>query len=177
MFPHQFVRVSIRRIWRKVKEPKAAAKTCNECLGLLRNMGWTAVNDEENTALGADHQPPKKLDENLGVDAAFFLDHEPHMAARSHRRDETHAVPRPGTQDNRCLSLLAPGPAGMMIRAHSVVNPFQLLAIKFRRTPKQWFGLQRSPASASILCQSRVHRRTIDANNASHHFRTLAVLN
>src|SRR6516225_7068025 len=93
--------------------PDAKKRLC-----LLRNMGWTAVNDQENTVLGANHQPPKKLDENLGVDAAFFPDHEPHMAARSHRRDETHAVPRPGTQDNRCLALLDPGPAGMMIRAH-----------------------------------------------------------
>ena len=67
-------------------------------------MGRTAVNDEENTVLGAGHQPRKKLDENIGVDATFFLDHEPH------RRDETHAVPRPGTQDNRCLSLLAQKP-------------------------------------------------------------------
>src|SRR6516162_8571949 len=108
MFPHQFVRVSIRRIWWKVKEPKPAAKTCNECLGLLRNMGWTTVNDEENTVLGANHQPPEKLDENTGVDAAFFLDHEPHMAARSHRRDQTHVVSRPRTQHNRCLSLLCP---------------------------------------------------------------------
>ena len=60
-------------------------------------MGWTAVNDQENTVLGANHQPPKKLDENVGVDAAFFLDHEPHMAARSHRRDQTHVVSRPRT--------------------------------------------------------------------------------
>ena len=70
-------------------------------------MGWTAVNDEKNLVLGADHQTPNKLDENLGVDAAFFLDHEPHMAARSHRRDEAHSVPRPSPQHNRGLTLLA----------------------------------------------------------------------
>src|SRR5215472_12915350 len=81
-------------------------------------MGRTAVNDEENTILGAGHQPCKKLDENIGVDATFFLDHEPHMASRGHRRDQTHAVPRSGTHDNRCLSPFAPGPACMMIRAH-----------------------------------------------------------
>jgi len=81
-------------------------------------MGRTAVNDEENTVLGTGHQPRKKLDENIGVDATFFLDHEPHMASRGHRRDETHAVPRSGTHDNRCLSPFAPGPACMMIRAH-----------------------------------------------------------
>jgi hypothetical protein len=30
--------------------------------------------------------------------------------AEGGRRDETHALPRPGTQDNRCLSLLAQKP-------------------------------------------------------------------
>src|SRR5207248_6157631 len=84
-----------------VKQPKPAAKTCNECFGLLRNMGWPAVNDEENLVLGADHQPSEKLDENLGVDAAFFLDHEPHVAARSNRRDEAHPVPRSSPEHNR----------------------------------------------------------------------------
>src|SRR5207248_10438310 len=73
---------------------------------------------EENLVLGADHQPSEKLDENLGVDAAFFLDHEPHVAARSNRRDEAHPVPRSSPEHNRGLSLLAPGAAGMMNRAH-----------------------------------------------------------
>ena len=61
-------------------------------------------------------------------------------------------------------------------RAHAYTS-FQLLAIKFRRTPKQWFGLQRSPTSPSILGQPTVHRRTIDTDNASYHFWTFAVLN
>src|SRR6516165_2654357 len=81
-------------------------------------MGWTAVNDEKNLVLGADHQAPEKLDENIGIDAAFFLDRESHMAARSHRRDQTHAVPRPSTQHDWSLALLAPGATGMVIRAH-----------------------------------------------------------
>src|ERR1700680_4434257 len=76
MFPHQFVRVFVRRIWRKKKHPKPAAKTCNKCLGLLRNMGRSAVNDDKNPVLGADQQPPEKLDENIGIDAACFLDHD-----------------------------------------------------------------------------------------------------
>src|ERR1700751_6449873 len=101
-----------------LKSSWMVANSCNECLGLLRNVGWAAVNDEENPVVGADHQPLEELNENVGVDAAFFLDHEPHMAARSHRRDETHAVSRPGTQHDRSLALLAPGAAGMMIRAH-----------------------------------------------------------
>src|SRR6516164_2506246 len=60
---------------------------------------------------------------------------------------------------------------------HGVVNPFQLLAVEFRRAPKQGFGLQRTPTSPSILGQPTVHRRTIDTDNASYHFWTFAVLN
>src|SRR5215471_18836516 len=40
------------------------------------------------------------------------------MAARSHGRYEAHPVSGPSTQHNRGLSLLAPGAAGMMIRAY-----------------------------------------------------------
>src|SRR5213082_759598 len=92
-------------------------------------MGWPAVNDEENLVLGADHQPLKKLDENLGVDVAFFLDHEPHMAARSHRRDEAHPVPRPSTQHNRGLSLLAPGERTDPFRSAVPIDPDQLFRL------------------------------------------------
>src|SRR5258706_9123003 len=60
---------------------------------------------------------------------------------------------------------------------HRVVNPLQLLAIEFRRTPKQRFGLQRSPAATSILCQPAIDRRTINAENISNHFRAFTILN
>jgi hypothetical protein len=35
-------------------------------------MGWTAINDEENPVFGANHQSPKKLDESIGIHAAFL---------------------------------------------------------------------------------------------------------
>src|SRR5258708_10979602 len=60
---------------------------------------------------------------------------------------------------------------------HRVVNPLQLLAIEFRRTPKQRLGLQRSPAATSILCQPAIDRRTINAENISNHFRAFTILN
>src|SRR5712664_2998445 len=60
---------------------------------------------------------------------------------------------------------------------HRVVNPLQLLAIEFRRTPKQRLGLQRSPAATSILCQPATDRRTINAENISNHFRAFTILN
>src|SRR5262249_53924013 len=45
-----------------------------------------------------------------------------------------------------------------ILLCHGVVNPFQLLAVEFRRTHKQGFGLQCSPTSPSILRQPAVHR-------------------
>src|SRR5712671_4104424 len=60
---------------------------------------------------------------------------------------------------------------------HRVVNPLQLLAIEFRRTSEQRLGLQRSPATTSILCQPAIDRRTIDTQNTSNNFRAFAVLN
>src|SRR6516164_6375051 len=45
-----------------------------------------------------------------------------------------------------------------VLLCHGVVNPFQLLAVEFRRTPKQGLGLQCSPTSPSILRQPAVHR-------------------
>src|SRR6266852_3256602 len=60
---------------------------------------------------------------------------------------------------------------------HRVVNPLQLLAIEFRRTPKQRLGLQRSPAATPILCQPAIDRRTIDAQNISNNFRAFTILN
>jgi hypothetical protein len=50
---------------------------------------------------------------------------------------------------------------------HRIVNPFQLLAIEGGRAPARWRGSQPSPATASILCQPTVNRRTIDTNDAS----------
>src|SRR6266481_8812691 len=233
-------------------------------------MRRPAVNDQKNLVLGPDHEPPEKLNEHIGIDAAFLLDHEPHMAARGDRRDQAHAIPRPCTRYNGGLPLPAPGATRMMIRAHvrgvaevnlslfplrqsfdpweyllepllhqsfvpfqrtmqrllagdaelsqkppdrhqaqrdiefifdqrchhlarpqrkcelelqrillrhRVVNPLQLLAVKFRRTPKQRLGLQRSPAATPILRQPTIDRRTIDAENISNNFRAFTILN
>ena len=37
---------------------------------------------------GSNHQTFEKLDEDIGVDAAFFLDHEAHVTVRRDRRDQ-----------------------------------------------------------------------------------------
>jgi hypothetical protein len=49
-------------------------------------MRGPAVNDQENLILGPDYEPPEKLNKNIGIHAAFLLDHEPHMAARGDGR-------------------------------------------------------------------------------------------
>src|SRR5260370_42081533 len=60
---------------------------------------------------------------------------------------------------------------------HRVVNPLQLPAIEFRRTPEQRLGLQRSPATTSILRQPAIDRRTIDTQNTGNNFRAFTILN
>src|ERR1700724_446258 len=94
MLPHQFVRVSVRRIGWKIKQPQLAAETGDKCLGLLGNMGRTAVNDDKNLVPGSHHEALEKFDENSGVNSTFFLDHETHVAARRDSRDQAHAVTR-----------------------------------------------------------------------------------
>src|SRR5260370_25259134 len=118
MLPDQFIRVSIRGIGRKIKKPQLAVETGDERLGLFCDMRGPAVNDQKNLVLGPDHEPPEKLNEHIGIDAAFLLDHEPHVAARRDGRDQAHAVPRSRTPHDRGLALPAPGATRMMIRAH-----------------------------------------------------------
>ena len=64
---------------------------------------------------GSNHQTFEKLDEDIGVDAAFFLDHEAHVTTRRDRRDQAHAVASSGCLDDRRFASSAPGPAGVMI--------------------------------------------------------------
>ena len=81
-------------------------------------MGGSAIDDQENRALGADDQSLQKLDEHIGVDAALLDDHEPHMAARGDRRYQTHPMARARRLDDRRLALLAPCATGVMIGTH-----------------------------------------------------------
>src|SRR6266446_6064300 len=118
MLPDQFIRVSVWGIGRKIKKPQLAVETGDERLGLFCDMRGPAVNDQKNLVLGPDHEPPEKLNEHIGIDAAFLLDHEPHVAARRDGRDQAHAVPSSRTRHDRGLALQAPGATRMMIRAH-----------------------------------------------------------
>jgi len=51
-------------------------------------MRRAAIDDQEYRVRGSNHQTFEKLNEDIGVDAAFFLDHEAHVTARSDRRDQ-----------------------------------------------------------------------------------------
>src|ERR1700720_3402189 len=84
--------------------------------------------------------------------------------------------------DQRCNHLARPQrkcelELQRILLRHRVVNPLQLLAVEFRRTPKQRLGLQRSPAATPILRQPTIDRRTIDAENISNNFRAFTILN
>src|SRR5260370_1957906 len=97
MLPAQFIRVSIRGIGRKIKKPQLAVEAGDERLCLFRDMRGPAVNDEKNLVLGPDPEPPEKLNEHIGIDAAFLLDHPPHMAPRRYTLTHPHPLPPPLT--------------------------------------------------------------------------------
>ena len=88
VFPHEFVGIAIRRIGRQIKKPQFSAKRRNKGLRLLSAMRWASIGNQENGALRADKKPLQKLDEDIGVHAAFFLDHETHVPFRRDCRDE-----------------------------------------------------------------------------------------
>ena len=80
-------------------------------------MRRAAIDDQKYRVRGSNHQTFENLDEDIGVDVAFFLDHEAHVTARSDRRNQAHAVAGSGCLDDRSFASSAPGPAGVMIRA------------------------------------------------------------
>ena len=49
-------------------------------------MCGSTIDNEKDRPLGARDQAFQELDKNIGVDPAFFLDHEPHVATRRDRR-------------------------------------------------------------------------------------------
>src|SRR5471030_475188 len=86
-------------------------------------MRRAAIDDQEYWVRGSNHQTFEKLDEDIGVDAAFFLDHETHVTARRDRRDQAHAVAGSGCLDDWRFASSAPSPAGVMIRADMRSSP------------------------------------------------------
>src|ERR1700730_8645223 len=82
------------------------------------DMGGTSIDNQENRAFGAGDEALEKFNEDIGIDTALLLDHEPHLASRGDRRDEAHTMPRAGGVDDRRFALLAPTTPGVMIRAH-----------------------------------------------------------
>src|ERR1700719_1537018 len=118
MFPDQFIGISVGRVGRKIEQPQPAVQALDKCFGLLGDMGRASIDDQENRALGTGDEALEKFDENIGVDAASVLDHEPHLAARGDCRDEAHAMARARRFHDRRFALLAPAAPRVMIRAH-----------------------------------------------------------
>src|ERR1700692_1277530 len=81
-------------------------------------MGGTSIDNQENRAFGAGDEALEKFNEDIGINTALLLDHEPHLASRADRRDEAHTMPRAGGFDDGRFALLAPTTPGVMIRAH-----------------------------------------------------------
>src|SRR5271157_1047432 len=63
-----------------------------------------------------------------------------------------------------------------ILLGHHIVNPLQLLAVQLRRTPEQWFGLQRAPAAAPVFREPPVNSRAPDPEYPRYHFGTFAFL-
>jgi hypothetical protein len=80
-------------------------------------MSRAAINNQEDRPLCPNQKPFQKLDEYIGINAAFFLDHKPHVALRGNRREQAHAMPSAGCYHNGRFAFLAPSAPGMMIRA------------------------------------------------------------
>src|SRR5271169_638189 len=80
-------------------------------------MSRAAINNQEDRPLCPNQKPFQKLDEYIGINAAFFLDHKPHVALRGNRREQAHAMPSAGCYHKGRFAFLAPSAPGMMIRA------------------------------------------------------------
>src|SRR6202790_4029977 len=109
MFPHQLIWIAIRRIGRQEKQPQFSAQGFNERCRLLGAMRGAAIDNKKDRALGAGNQALQELNEDRGVDAAFFLDHEPHVTARRDRRNQTQGMTGSSGLDDWCFSFSAPG--------------------------------------------------------------------
>src|SRR4051812_24738160 len=80
-------------------------------------MSRAAINNQEDCPLCPNQKPFQKLDEYIGINAAFCLDHKPHIALPCNRREQAHAMTSASCCDNERFAFLAPAAPGMVIRA------------------------------------------------------------
>ncbi len=83
---------------KQIKKLRLSLQAFNKRRGFHRDVGGSTQND---FALGAGNQSRHKLDKHRSVDAAFLLDHEPHLAARGDRRDQAHTRTSAGSNNGR----------------------------------------------------------------------------
>ena len=80
-------------------------------------MSRGTINNQGDRPLCLNQKPFQQLNEYIGINADFFLDHKPHVALRGNRREQAHAMPSAGGYHNGRFAFLAPSAPGMMIRA------------------------------------------------------------
>ena len=98
-------------------------------------MRGAAIDDEKDRALRAGNEALQKRDEDGGVDATAFLDHEPHVATRRDRRNQAHAMPGASGLDDGRFAAFAPCAPGVVIgtdvRGVAEINVSSLFLRKF----------------------------------------------
>src|SRR6266403_167749 len=151
-------------------------------------MGGTSIDNQENRAFGAGDEALEKFNEDIGVDTALLLDHEPHLASRGDRRDEAHAMACAGGFDDRRFALLAPTPPRVIIRAHvggiakedlrffPLCKGFDLRVLLLEPLLDQGLvallrAVQRLLASDAELRQQSTNRIGAQRDNADYHYK------
>ena len=117
MLPDQFVGVAVWRIRRQKKQAQFRTQRLHESADFLRTMSRATIDDQKDFALGALDQAFQEFDEDIGVDAALVDDHEPQVAARGDRRNQTHAMASARRLDDGRVAFRPPCPPRVMIGA------------------------------------------------------------
>jgi hypothetical protein len=92
--------IAVRRIGRQKEQAQYPTQRLHESAGLLRPMSLAPIHDQEDFTPGALDQAFQEFNKDTGIDAALFNDHEPHVAARGDRRNQTHAMAGAGRLDD-----------------------------------------------------------------------------
>jgi hypothetical protein len=82
MLPHEFIGNTIRRVRWKEEQFQPASQRFDKGSRLFRPVRRASIDDQKNHPRFTDRQSLEKLDKDVGIYPAFFLDHEPHVHTR-----------------------------------------------------------------------------------------------
>ena len=117
MLPDQLVGVAVWRIRRQKEQAQFRTQRLHESADFLRTMSRATIDDQKDFALGALDQAFQEFDEDIGVDAALVDDHEPQVAARGDRRNQTHAMASARRLDDGRVAFRPPCAPRVMVGA------------------------------------------------------------